>query len=47
MEKQKGNMQAPTKETSKASAKGGCGCKSSKPSNDEEIIEIEEEEWKY
>ena len=47
MKKQKENMRSSTKETKKAPAKGGCGCKSSKPADKEEVVEIEKEEWKY
>ena len=48
MKKQKENdTRSSTKENKKASAKGACGCKSSKPADKEEIVEIEETELKY
>ena len=48
MEKEKNNMQASSKPTKETTSKGGCGCGcKTAPMDDEEVVEIEEEDWKY
>lgn len=48
MEREKNNMQASSEEMKKTASKGGCGCGcKTAPMDDEEVVEIEEEDWKY